>query len=68
MFYVKANGKRTAIEYDNVFTYCPICGRKHYVDLSEILATGGDLYGTSVYCPDCAENRIAARRNNTNMN
>lgn len=22
MFYVKANGKRTAIEYDNVFTYC----------------------------------------------
>ena len=54
MFYVKSNGKKIKILEDNVYAYCPRCGKEHRVDLQEILSTGGDLYGTSVYCQACA--------------
>lgn len=59
MFYIKASGMKTSIGSDNVFTYCPACGKKHYVDIADILAGGGDLYSTAVYCPACSEKKIA---------
>lgn len=56
MFYLKEDGKRKLpIESDNVFTCCPRCGREFTVDLAEILGDGeSDLYGTAVYCDECA--------------
>lgn len=60
MFYIKANGMKTSIESDNVFTYCPACGKKHYVDLFEILTGGGDLYSTAVYCLACSKKKDAS--------
>ena len=60
MFYIKANGIKTSIKCDNVFTYCPACGKKHYVDLFEILTGGGDLYSTAVYCLACSKKKDAS--------
>ena len=63
MFYVKAQlGEgaeiRVKVTSDNVFNICPRCGCETAVDLHDILADGGgDLYGTSVYCPTCAAER-----------
>ena len=40
---------------DNVFTICPQCGTEHCVDIQDVLASeGADLFGTAVYCKDCA--------------
>ncbi|MBD5102006.1 MAG: hypothetical protein HDT27_04770 [Subdoligranulum sp.] len=61
MFYLKHNGKKLPIEEDNVFTNCPRCGKAFPVHLEDILHDGGDLYGTSVYCPECAA-RIEKKR------
>ena len=61
MFYVKAHGGKISIESDNVFTYCPGCGKKHYVDVAEILNEGGDLYGSAVYCRSCSKKLIESR-------
>ena len=48
------------IEDDGVYTICPICGKEHRVDLVELAAQKDfDLYGTSVYCQDCARQRKA---------
>lgn len=59
MFYLKHEGKKLDIREDNVFTVCPICGKEHAVDLHDILEGGeADLYGTAVYCPDCAKQRM----------
>ena len=59
MFYLKDKREhKLFIEADNVFTACPICGKEHAVDLVGVLQDGmSDLYGTEVYCPECAENR-----------
>lgn len=59
MFYLKdKSGQKLFIEDSNVFTACPICGKEHAVDLVGVLQDGiSDLYGTAVYCPECAENR-----------
>ena len=60
MFYVKRKNKRIPVE-DPFYTTCPMCGSEHPVDLSDILATGGDLYGTAVYCERCTQKRALAR-------
>ena len=58
MFYVKTKLNEeteitTEITDENVFTRCPKCGVEKAVDLAEMLSDGGDLYGTSLYCPEC---------------
>lgn len=60
MFYLKDKGRKLPIE-DNVYTVCPACGQEHKVDLVAVLTGGGDLYGTAVYCPRCAEKKKQAR-------
>lgn len=56
MFYMKYNGRKLEITEDNVFTRCPVCGKEFTVDVSELFQDGDiDLYGTSIYCPECAE-------------
>lgn len=62
MFYLKdKRGQKRFIEDSNVFTACPICGKEHAVDLVGVLQDGtSDLYGTAVYCSDCAEKRVAS--------
>lgn len=59
MFYLKdKSGRKLFIEDSNFFTVCPLCGKEHAVDLVGVLRDGiSDLYGTAVYCPECAENR-----------
>lgn len=58
MFYLKHNGEKIEIDYDNVFTVCPICGKEHRVDLIELAQDlQFDLDGTAVYCPQCVEKR-----------
>lgn len=37
MFYVKGKLGAIAIEEDNVFTTCPICGKEFPVDLFSVL-------------------------------
>lgn len=60
MFYVKQKLSEEAeinidITDENVYTRCPICGCEHCVDISELFAECNvDLYGTSVYCEECA--------------
>ncbi|WP_298030053.1 hypothetical protein [uncultured Dysosmobacter sp.] len=65
MFYVKGRGEKINLDYENVFTRCPICGKEFPVDIAELLSGGDvDLYGTSIYCPECAErdgNRMMGR-------
>lgn len=56
MFYVKNKHKKVPIE-DPIFTACPRCGVEHEIDLTDILSTGGDLYGTQVYCHRCSVER-----------
>ena len=35
--------------------HCPICGKEFAVDIADIFRDGeSDLYGTAVFCPDCA--------------
>ena len=67
MLYVKYKGKRIPIEEDNVVTQCPDCGKWHSVDLVEVLEmTGGDLYGSMVYCEECTAKREEARQHDEN--
>lgn len=59
MFYVKSqiNEEMTAsieIHDNNVFTRCPVCGKEKQVDIQDVLQDG-DLYGTAIYCGDCAK-------------
>lgn len=64
MFYVKTNrNRRIYLEENNVYTTCPICGKEHNVSIPEIFSDGiSDLYGTAVYCPECAKKRAADER------
>ena len=56
MFYLLHKCKLLPIEDDNTYTKCPCCGRLFQIDLADAFdeETGVDLYGLSVYCPDCA--------------
>lgn len=61
MFYLKHKGRKLEIREDNVYTICPGCGKEHHVDLVDILSLeNSDLYGTTVYCPDCTIQRERA--------
>ena len=60
MFYLKHNGEKLEISYDNMFTVCPICGKEHRVDLIEVAQISHfDLDGTALYCPQCTAKRRA---------
>lgn len=59
MFYVKTKVNdeteiRTEITDENVFTICPVCGKEHAIDISEIFEIGGDLYSSQVCCEKCS--------------
>jgi len=56
VYYMKNEEKKLFIEADNVFTQCGRCGREVQVDLADMVMDGQlDLYGTSIYCPQCSE-------------
>lgn len=58
VFYLKKFGFKLYIEDDNVYTTCPVCGKEHRVDISEVFSDGqSDLYGTAIYCPICSAKR-----------
>ena len=67
MFYVKHKGERITIDYDNVLTVCPLCGREFNICLPDILQEG-DLFGTSVYCKRRSIQRITAVQNSIAKN
>lgn len=59
MFFVKvkvneATEIRAEITDENVFTICPVCGKEHAVEISEIYENGGDLYSSQVICDECS--------------
>lgn len=63
MFYLKTKiNDETAIitelTGENVFAFCPECGKEFEIDLHDVFADGGDLYGTAVYCAECSPKRI----------
>lgn len=67
MFYVREKISDTVevsveIHDDNVFCTCRGCGCEVGIDLAELFSDGdGDLYGTTVYCPECSSSRLEAR-------
>lgn len=61
MFYIKKKNKKVPVE-DPIYTTCPMCGCEHEIDLADILTTGGDLYGTQVYCHRCSFERAKHHR------
>lgn len=67
MFYLKTKiNDETAIVTEltgeNVFTFCPECGKEFEIDLHNVFADGGDLYGTAVYCAECSPKRIETKK------
>lgn len=69
MFYIKERihgGVEVKIDItdENVFCRCPRCGSEVAVDLEDVLSSGGDLYGTSVFCDKCAEKMMRKRHGN----
>ena len=67
MFFVREKISDTVeftveIHDDNVFCTCPRCGCEVEINLAELFSNGeGDLYGTSVYCPECSKSRLEVR-------
>lgn len=67
MFYVKTkiNDETsivTELTDENVFTICPECGKEFAIDLYDVFADGGDLFGTAVYCAECSPKRITPQK------
>ena len=65
MFYTTDDsGNDVELYEDNIFTYCPDCGRKVYVDgeLFADIILETDLAGTTMYCRECGEKRHTRRR------
>lgn len=68
-YYVKGTTKAgepvtLPIEPDSVYTHCPDCGREHTVDIVDLAAAGDfDLYGSAIYCHECADKRRRAAPN-----
>ena len=62
-YYIKGTTKAgepvtLSIEPDSVYTHCPDCGREHTVDIVDLAAAGDfDLYGSAIYCHECADKR-----------
>lgn len=61
MFYLKYKHKKIIIQ-DPIYTTCPQCGAEHQIGLSDILESGGDLYGTQVFCHRCSQERAKQYR------
>lgn len=64
MFYVKTKINEettitTELTDENVFTQCPECGKEFEIDLYDVFADGGDLFGTAIYC----SNKCFSKRN-----
>lgn len=68
-YYIKGTTKAgepvtLPIEPDSVYTHCPDCGREHTVDIVDLAAAGDfDLYGSAIYCHECADKRRRAAPN-----
>ena len=67
MFYVKTKINdettiTTELTDENVFTQCPECGKEFAIDLYDIFKSGGDLFGTAVYCAECSAQRIETKK------
>ena len=63
MFYLKHNGEKLEIDHENVYNLCPKCGDECVVDLNDAVTEDGlDLYGISLYCPECNETVLGYRR------
>lgn len=53
---------RVALQYDNVFTVCPDCGKEHKVDLADFLADEDfDIEFSEIYCVECTAKRMMER-------
>lgn len=66
MFYVKTKINEettitTELTDENVFTICPECGKEFAIDLYDVFADGGDLFGTAIYCAECSSKRIKSK-------
>lgn len=60
MFYTTDdNGNNVELYEDNIFTYCPNCGRKVYPNKEELvnIVLNHDLSGTTMYCDKCGNKR-----------
>lgn len=57
MFYAIQGKKKIPITYRTTYAQCPRCGKYHQIDLQDILESGGDLYGTRVFCHRCGQDR-----------
>ena len=63
MYYIKHNGAEIAIEDNNVYTRCGLCGAAMPVDLADCVQDDTlDLYGTTWYCDNCSYTRALQRR------
>lgn len=66
MFYLKTKiNDETAIitelTGENVFTFCPECGKEFEIDLHDVFSNDGDLYSTAIYCAECSAKRIKSK-------
>lgn len=52
-------GARVQLDRATITAICPDCGKEHEVDLIELAHEFPhfDLYGTEVFCPECANRR-----------
>lgn len=56
MFFVEdLIAREVAIKEDNVYTYCPDCGEKVYVDLSIFLKCEDTNLNDELVCKNCYE-------------
>lgn len=68
MFYTKIKISEgttltTELTDENVFTRCPECGKEVAIDLCDVFADGGDLFGTAIYCSNkCFANIIKSKK------
>lgn len=59
MFFVKSKINenvelRITLDYNNVFTICPMCNKEHPVDITQVLnCECADLDQIAVYCEVC---------------
>lgn len=59
---------RIALDYDNVFTVCPQCGKEHSIDISEFFQDGDFDFDCSVYCEDCSKKNLKQMEESAWMN
>lgn len=68
MFFVKSKINENAelritLDYNNVFTICPMCNKEHAVDITEIFMEEEADFDCVVYCADCSREREKKRQN-----